>query len=67
MGRDAVILSGAEELAALSDLADARGLPVEELVREAVRRYVDEEAGRVRDEAGRLARRHEELLRRLGQ
>ncbi|MFF0431860.1 hypothetical protein ACFYU9_06505 [Streptomyces sp. NPDC004327] len=53
--------------AALADLADARGLSVDELVGEAVRRHLDLEAGLVRDEAARLALRHAPLLRRLGE
>ncbi|MFB7867594.1 hypothetical protein [Streptomyces sp. NPDC056069] len=52
---------------AVADLADARGVPVDELVAEAVRRYVDGEADPVRDEARRLAVRHQALLRRLGE
>ncbi|MET8505650.1 hypothetical protein ABZV60_13475 [Streptomyces sp. NPDC004787] len=50
----------------LADLADARGVPVEELVAEALRRFVAVEAAPVRHEAQRLAQRHEALLRRLG-
>ncbi|MFI8822253.1 hypothetical protein [Streptomyces sp. NPDC053431] len=53
--------------AALADLADARGVGVDELVGEAVRRFVDAEAAPVRREATRLALRHQELLRRLGE
>ncbi|MFF0749068.1 hypothetical protein [Streptomyces sp. NPDC004267] len=53
--------------AALADLADARGLSVDELVGEAVRRHLDLEAGLVRGEAARLALRHAPLLRRLGE
>lgn len=49
------------------DLADARGVEVEELVAEAVRRYVAAEGVRVRDEALRLAGLHAVLLRRLGE
>ncbi|MEV5969690.1 hypothetical protein [Streptomyces sp. NPDC051921] len=52
---------------AVADLADARGVSVDELVGEAVRRYVEVEASRVRDEALRLAGRHQVLLRRLGE
>ncbi|MFG3345640.1 hypothetical protein ACGF1Z_11330 [Streptomyces sp. NPDC048018] len=52
---------------AVADLADARGVPVDALVAEAVRRHVEGEAGRVRDEARRLALRHQVLLRRLGE
>ncbi|WP_370413031.1 hypothetical protein [Streptomyces fradiae] len=50
----------------LADLADARGVTVDELVDEAVRRYVDVETTRVTHTAMRLALRHHDLLRRLG-
>ncbi|MEU8761235.1 hypothetical protein [Streptomyces sp. NPDC048659] len=49
------------------DLADARGVGVEELVGEALRRYVDAEGEAVREVAVRLAGRHAVLLRRLGE
>ncbi|POX49428.1 hypothetical protein C3489_24875 [Streptomyces sp. Ru71] len=52
---------------ALDDLADATGRRPEEVAREAVRRYVGEEAARVRAAAERLAGAHAELLRRLGE
>ncbi|MEU3838882.1 hypothetical protein AB0E88_02410 [Streptomyces sp. NPDC028635] len=52
---------------ALGDLADATGLPPEEIAREAVRRYVDAEAARVLAAGERLASAHAELLRRLGE
>ncbi|MFF2573583.1 hypothetical protein [Streptomyces sp. NPDC058084] len=52
---------------AVADLADACGVPVDELVAEAVRRYVDGEADPVRGQARRLAVRHQALLRRLGE
>ncbi|MFJ9829401.1 hypothetical protein ACIRSU_34240 [Streptomyces sp. NPDC101160] len=55
------------DTAALADLADARGLSAEELVGEAVQRYLDLEATLVRHEAMRLALRHAPLLRRLGE
>ncbi|WP_128984971.1 hypothetical protein [Streptomyces roseicoloratus] len=51
----------------LADLADARGLSVEELAGEAVERYVRFEATLVRHEAMRLALKHGALLRRLGE
>ncbi|MFE1379435.1 hypothetical protein ACFW6S_10900 [Streptomyces sp. NPDC058740] len=51
----------------LLDLADARGVDVQELVSDALRRYVEAEGAPVRDEALRLARRHAVLLRRLGE
>ncbi|MFF8601679.1 hypothetical protein ACF065_19085 [Streptomyces sp. NPDC015232] len=50
----------------LADLADARGVAAEELVDEALRRFVAAEASLVRHEAQRLALRHGALLRRLG-
>ncbi|MET9954902.1 hypothetical protein ABZ135_25600 [Streptomyces sp. NPDC006339] len=50
----------------VADLADARGVSVEELVGEAVARYVSLEATLVRHEAQRLALRHLPLLKRLG-
>ncbi|MDT9689306.1 hypothetical protein Q5762_13340 [Streptomyces sp. P9(2023)] len=49
------------------DLADARGVAVEELVGEALRRYVSVEAALVRHTALRLALSHAPLLRRLGE
>ncbi|MGV9630826.1 ribbon-helix-helix protein, CopG family [Streptomyces sp. NPDC003487] len=52
---------------ALDDLADATGRPPEEIVREAVRRYVDAEAARVLAAGERLAEAHADLLRRLGE
>ncbi|MFF8730216.1 hypothetical protein ACF073_27610 [Streptomyces sp. NPDC015171] len=52
---------------ALADLADAQGRTVEEVVAEAVRRYLREEERSVREAAERLARAHADLLRRLGQ
>ncbi|MFE9772892.1 hypothetical protein ACFYOV_14645 [Streptomyces sp. NPDC005931] len=51
----------------LHDLADAQDRTPEDVAREAVRRHVGEEAGAVRAVAGRLAREHAELLRRLGE
>ncbi|HEY8982906.1 MAG TPA: hypothetical protein VIU15_25425 [Streptomyces sp.] len=51
----------------LEDLADAAGRTVEDLVGEAVRRYVEEERGRVLEVAGRLGHAHAELLKRLGE
>ncbi|WP_330458108.1 acyl-CoA dehydrogenase family protein [Streptomyces sp. NBC_00820] len=52
---------------ALDDLADASGRGAEELAREAVRRYLEQEGAPVRAQAERLARRHADLLRRLGE
>lgn len=40
---------------------------MEDLVGEAVRRYVEEERGRVLEVAGRLGHAHAELLKRLGE
>ncbi|MFI6011496.1 hypothetical protein ACIBAG_22215 [Streptomyces sp. NPDC051243] len=51
----------------LDDLADAQGRTVEDLAEEAVRSHLDEEAGRVRSVAERLAAAHADLLRRLGE
>ena len=51
----------------LVDLADARGVSVEEQVQEAVRRYIATEDARVRGAAMRLALKHAGLLRRLGE
>ncbi|WP_406861194.1 hypothetical protein ABZO31_12325 [Streptomyces sp. HUAS MG47] len=51
----------------LVDLADARGVGVEEQVEEAVRRYMSTEEAVVRHHAMRLAMRHASLLRRLGE
>ncbi|WP_338683528.1 hypothetical protein QD712_23565 [Streptomyces acidiscabies] len=51
----------------LEDLADATGRTVEDVVVEAVRRYlVDEERG-VLKVAQRLGQAHADLLRRLGE
>lgn len=52
---------------ALDDLADATGRPPEDLVRDAVGRYLEEEGAPVRAAAGRLAVAHAGLLRRLGE
>ncbi|MFD7084917.1 hypothetical protein [Streptomyces sp. NPDC059918] len=52
--------------AQLADLADASGRTPEDVVREAVRRYLRDERARVGDEAARLAQRHDALLKRLG-
>ena len=52
---------------ALDDLADACGCPPEDLAQEAVRRYLREEAERVRGVAERLSVAHADLLRRLGE
>ncbi|MEV0484920.1 hypothetical protein AB0I69_30460 [Streptomyces sp. NPDC050508] len=52
---------------ALDDLADATGRPPEDLVRDAVGRYLDEEGALVRAAAERLAVEHADLLRRLGE
>jgi predicted transcriptional regulator len=52
---------------ALDDLADACGRLPEDIAREAVRRYLDEEAQRVCREGERLASAHADLLRRLGE
>lgn len=50
-----------------ADLADALGLTPEELAAEACDRAVAAEAHQVWDQALRLARRHDSLLRRLGE
>jgi hypothetical protein len=63
VNRDTVTLPVTPDLA---DLADACGLGADELAAEAVRRYVDGEATRVRFQAMRLAKRHQRLLERLG-
>ncbi len=55
------------EWEALRDLADARGASPGELARESVRRLVDLEESLTRADAMRLATRHADLLRRLGQ
>ena len=52
---------------ALDDLADACGRASEDLARDAVRRYLDEEARRVRVVAEGLGAAHADLLRRLGE
>ncbi|GAA4001270.1 MULTISPECIES: hypothetical protein [Streptomyces] len=52
---------------ALDDLADACGRLPEDIAREAVRRYLDEEARGVRSVGERLASAHAGLLRRLGE
>lgn len=51
----------------LDDLADATGRSPEDLVRDAVGRYLDEEGAPVRAAAERLAVAHGDLLRRLGE
>ncbi|MFF0219301.1 hypothetical protein [Streptomyces vinaceus] len=53
--------------AQLADLADASGRDPEDVVREAVRRYLRDERERVAADAARLAQRHDALLKRLGQ
>ncbi|MYQ94771.1 hypothetical protein GTY20_27520 [Streptomyces sp. SID4946] len=52
---------------ALSDLADAQGRTPEQVVVEAVRRYLATEETAVRETAERLAGAHADLLRRLGE
>ncbi|MFD5797932.1 hypothetical protein ACFWIO_31295 [Streptomyces diastatochromogenes] len=52
---------------ALDDLADASGRGTEEVVLDAVRRYLDEAGAAVRAQAERLALSHADLLRRLGE
>lgn len=52
---------------ALDDLADARGRRPEDIVQEAVRRYLHEEGTLVRSLGERIARDHADLLRRLGE
>ncbi|MBL1105333.1 hypothetical protein JK361_12155 [Streptomyces sp. 5-8] len=52
---------------ALSDLADAQGRTVDDVVADAVRRYLQEEERSVREAAARLADAHADLLRRLGE
>ncbi|MEV0277160.1 hypothetical protein AB0I22_12340 [Streptomyces sp. NPDC050610] len=56
-----------DEWQALRDLADARGAEPGELARESVRRLVALEESLTRADAMRLAMRHADLLRRLGQ
>ncbi|MFD3499989.1 hypothetical protein ACFWWT_08000 [Streptomyces sp. NPDC058676] len=51
----------------LDDLADATGRLPEDIAREAVRRYLDDEARRVRAAGERLASAHADLLKRLGE
>ena len=51
----------------LDDLADASGRRTEEVVLDAVRRYLDEDGAVVRAHAERLALSHADLLRRLGE
>ncbi|WP_107072799.1 hypothetical protein [Streptomyces vietnamensis] len=50
-----------------ADLADALGLTPEELAAEACDRAVRAEAHQVWDQALRLAKLHDSLLRRLGE
>ncbi|MEU1227048.1 hypothetical protein [Streptomyces sp. NPDC005828] len=50
-----------------ADLADALGVTPEELAAEACARVVAAEAHQVSSQALRLARRHDSLLRRLGE
>jgi predicted transcriptional regulator len=52
---------------ALSDLADAQGRPVDDVVADAVHRYLRQEERSVREVAERLAHAHADLLRRLGE
>ena len=52
---------------ALDDLADASGRPPEDIAREAVHRYLREEAQHVLSVGERLAVAHADLLRRLGE
>ncbi|MYW47770.1 hypothetical protein [Streptomyces sp. SID161] len=52
---------------ALTDLADAQGRPVQDVVADAVRRYLREEERSVREVAERLADAQADLLRRLGE
>ncbi|MET8947796.1 ribbon-helix-helix protein, CopG family [Streptomyces sp. NPDC004542] len=54
-------------LQALDDLADAQDRSSQEVVLEAVHRYLREEALAVRAVAERLAGAHADLLRRLGE
>ncbi|MGW6733342.1 CopG family ribbon-helix-helix protein [Streptomyces sp. NPDC055013] len=51
----------------LDDLADATGRRPEDIAQEAVRKYLDDEARRVRSVAERLGAAHADLLRRLGE
>ncbi|MFF5366589.1 hypothetical protein [Streptomyces sp. NPDC013187] len=53
--------------AALDDLADAQGRAPEDVALDAVRGCLRQETGRVRAVAEGLARRHADLLRRLGE
>jgi hypothetical protein len=55
-----------DELTALRDLADARGLSLPELVRAAATDSVAAHASRVRELGAAYAARHADLLRRLG-
>ncbi|MDX2559118.1 hypothetical protein ACIO8G_15100 [Streptomyces sp. NPDC087219] len=50
-----------------ADLADARGVAPEVLAEQVLERFLDVEAGLVRQLASRLALRHDSLLRRLGE
>lgn len=59
-------LTGAER-AELGDLADATGRTPEGVVREAVRAHLRAEREKVAQAAGRLAHRHADLLKRLGE
>ncbi|WP_328944447.1 hypothetical protein OG259_25955 [Streptomyces sp. NBC_00250] len=50
-----------------ADLADARGVTPEELAEQALDRFLVVETSFVRQQAMRLALRHQSLLRRLGE
>ena len=58
---------GPERRRALADLADALGLRPEEVAEDAVEMFLRAEGVSVRAVAERLAARHAELLRRLGE
>ncbi|MFJ6943750.1 hypothetical protein ACISU4_03645 [Streptomyces wuyuanensis] len=61
-----IILTDAER-DELNDLADAQGRTPEELVHDAVQHHLRVQSERLAVLAGRLARQHAGLLRRLGE
>ncbi|MFG2758694.1 hypothetical protein [Streptomyces wuyuanensis] len=61
-----IILTDAER-DELNDLADAQGRTPEELVHDAVQHHLRVQSERLAALAGRLARQHAGLLRRLGE
>ncbi|MEV4329654.1 CopG family transcriptional regulator [Streptomyces sp. NPDC049597] len=56
-----------DEWRAVADLADAQGISVEDLAQDALLRQVTHEQTLARHHAERLAARHANLLRRLGE